>query len=120
MSNSKSRPSREFLLSRLTAWQAAHAEIETQYDALQALTGLSPESPLATVLFSTFTQYTQTLAELIGDTECWLDWYQYECAMGAKPMLVQFTDGKQIQVNSLSRLVQVMRYQPKKTAAPLV
>lgn len=50
----------------LTVWQAHGLAIETQWDALVAITGAAPDSPFGHAIWRAIEDYTNTLAELLG------------------------------------------------------
>lgn len=74
---------REQILHHLTVWSAATAALDEQMDALAAIVGMQPESPLHEAVWRTWDHYTRTLADLIG-AGGWLDWHYLENEMGAR------------------------------------
>lgn len=91
----------------LIQWAAHQEALTTQYEALQALTGADCESPLLTAVFAVWAAYTVAVSEIVGDTNEWLQWYEYECQMGANPMDVKIGD-KTIKVRTIRQLATVI------------
>jgi hypothetical protein len=70
----------------LERWKAAHDAISEADGDLVQLTGRSPESPLFNAMWGAFGAYTEFLElHLVGRAGSrWLEWYQFECAMGER------------------------------------
>ena len=92
---------------RLIHWAARQEALTVQYEALQALTGADCESPFLSVVLEVWAAYTVALSEIIGDKAEWLQWYEYECQMGAQAMDVT-VDGRTIKVRTLRQLATVI------------
>lgn len=99
---------RDQILAHLQTWQQATAELDERMDALSAIVGMQPESPLHEAVGAVWDHYTRTLAALIeaGD---WLDWYYFECAMGAKAMEASPGAGAPLRpIDSLEALARII------------
>lgn len=70
------------IMPDLIAWHAAMVEMETQYDALGALVGLSPDCPLANAISRLEGMATDAVARSVDDDGGWLNYYWLECQMG--------------------------------------
>ena len=91
----------------LIRWAAHQKALTTQYEALQNLTGADCESPLLTAVFAVWAAYTVAVSEIVGDRNDFLQWYEYECQMGANPMEVTIGD-KTIKVRTIRQLATVI------------
>ena len=75
------------MLPHLQRWADVQQHAEATWDRIEALTDYADsESPLGKAVWGIFKAYTDTLAELIGDRDGWLDWYHLENAMGRNAM----------------------------------
>ena len=92
---------------RLIQWAAHQEALTTQYEALQNLTGADCESPLLTAVFAVWAAYTVAVSDLVGDRSDWLQWYEYECQMGAESRSVKLGD-KTIKVRTIRQLATVI------------
>lgn len=99
---------RDQILAHLQTWQQATAELDEQMDALAAIVGMQPESPLHEAVWKAWGHYTRTLAHLL-DAADWLDWYYFECAMGGKAMEASPYAGAPLRpIDSLEALAQII------------
>ena len=95
-------------LPSLKTWAATYADFKKQMDALDALT-CGNGGPLYNAVWGMWDEYTRTLADLVGDTQEWLAWFQQECQMGAKPKEVSMRWGHSTKkVRTLRQLADVM------------
>lgn len=92
---------------RLIHWAARQEALQAQYEAFQALTGADCESPLWAAVWNVWAAYSVAVSEIVGDKAEWLQWYEYECQMGANPMEVKIGD-KTIKVRTLRQLATVI------------
>lgn len=74
------------VVARITAWRDLKAVFVAQLDALTEVTAMAPEAPLRCAVFELWEAHTKLLAEQIGATHNWLEWYDLECQMGDRPM----------------------------------
>lgn len=100
-------------LSLLKAWAAQHAALKEQTDLLERLTGAGPDSPLLTPVFEIWDSYTKLVSEKVGDTSDWLEYFAFDCAMGARPKEVSWPapEGKgrvTVSLDSVEALLQVL------------
>ena len=98
----------EQIEERLRHWKRRHAELEMAFGDFNALTGALPDCKLMAPIFDVWTAYTVAVSELVGDKAEWLQWYQYECKMGKRPMVVMFENGKELNVRTLRHLARVI------------
>lgn len=89
---------------RLVEWQAVQKALEAKLDALTALIDCQYDSPLLVAMHRVADAHTVAVAEIIGDTAGWLDWWRLECWMGDKPLSASKGDGKFRVVKSLKQL----------------
>lgn len=68
----------------LNTWAQTIVESDTQFEALHAIVGATPESPLVLSIANMQMAYTKAVAALVGDKAEWLEWYWLENGMGAK------------------------------------
>lgn len=104
------------MLPHLELWAAVQRHAESTWDRLEALTDhTDTDSPLGKAIWHTFDAYTLTLADLIGDTGEWLDWYHLANAMGAKSLSVTLRPGgRPRKIRTLRQLAAVIHL----TSAP--
>jgi hypothetical protein len=93
---------------RLKDWQILQKGLTAAYGDLNALTGAMPDCPLLNPVFALWAAYTESISELVGDHEQWLEWYEYECKMGKNPKWVKISDGREFAVKSLKQLLMVI------------
>lgn len=74
----------EEIRKTLHVWKETIADAEWQIDELSKLVGASPESVLIQAIHNLETEYTKSVAALVGDDNEWLDWYWLEVDMGSK------------------------------------
>ena len=98
----------EQIIKRLKCWKRRRAELMAVYNAMGKLTGADQYSTLFAPIFDIWTAYTVATSELIGDKAEWLQWYEVECDMGRDPMMVDLSDGREIEVKTLRQLVTVI------------
>lgn len=106
------------VLARLKAWADLHAKLSAPLDAFTALTDGATDSPLLNPVYALWDAYTKEISSVVGDTAEWLDWYEFQCEMGKKPMSVEFyalgEDGQKsdqkttVVVDGLDRLAEVI------------
>lgn len=68
----------------LNAWAAKRSRIDAEYEKLKSLFGADPECSPVKAMYDVFLEYTEVLADLVGDDEGWLEWYSWENDNGAK------------------------------------
>lgn len=100
------------IMPDLTAWHAAMVNMDAQYDALNALVGLSPESPFPDAINRLQSLATDMTAKAVGDDGAWLNYYWLECQMG-KGMFsgghgMAIIDGKEYPIRTLKQLARVI------------
>lgn len=76
-------------ITLLSTWLDSFNQIKAVYESLESLTLAAPESPLARALYDTHSRYTETLSQLLGDTDGSLEWFLLENDAGKNGMGVQ-------------------------------
>jgi len=91
----------------LREWHESMVEFEEQMDALNALTGCTPESPLSSAAYRMAAQSIRALdaAYNIGG---WLDWWWLECGLGANPMKAKLPNEDERLISSIEDLIQLL------------
>ena len=79
----------------LERWKTVYEALAQADGEMANLTGRSPESRLFTGMWNAMGGYSEFLElHLVGSTTWkWLDWYQFECRMGERPMEVKTDHG---------------------------
>ena len=70
-------------LKALQVWEQVTKAVDKQFGDFEKLFGFV-ESPFTDALFRMQSEYTEAVAKNVGDDSDWLNWYQFENAMGAK------------------------------------
>ena len=92
------------ILKRITDWQTAQKALTAKLDALTAIIDCQYDSPLLESMRAVADAHTKAVAELVGDTGGWLEWWELECWMGDKPMSASKSGGKFRKVTNLKIL----------------
>lgn len=103
------------MLPLLEKWAAIHLELKEADEKLDALTGRAPESQLCNAMWKTFDAYSEALeVQLIGRSDSdWLEWYRFECQMGARGMDVQLVEGgPMVEIRTLDDLARLLESCP--------
>lgn len=96
-------------LTLLKEWESQVKGVNATFDAMAAVTGLTPESKLATQLYSTLEVYTQTLGRLLGDQSNWLAWYMWDNNCGERGLEVTSPKWKKpLKVKTVRNLLRVL------------
>ena len=98
------------IVRRLEPWKKRHDALMEQCDAMQKLTGATPDCELLHPIFDVWDAYTIAVSEIVGDTNEWLHWYQLECDMGCKPMEVKSDTGTTFRVRTLRQLARAISW----------
>lgn len=87
-------PDRAETLIYLREWALRHDGIKQTMSGLERTLGDMAGSPLFEALWGIFEAYTNQIADRIGDAppNRWMEWYQFETNMGAKPMDAGYDD----------------------------
>ena len=96
------------ILRRLTAWQDAMREVDKQYDALHALTGLTPESPMWEAVGDLQNLLTEKTAELCAIGTDWLMAWWLEHDFGETPMYAGLHGEELREIRTLEELVELI------------
>jgi hypothetical protein len=95
-------------LAALQRWHDAIAASDAHLDALDNLVGLAPEGGTQTVVQKLQDVATHATADLVGDTDEWLQWYRFENAMGASGHIASPRRGESKPIITLADLLWVI------------
>lgn len=98
------------IVKRLEPWAARHKAMMWQYKLFRETTGAMPDCNLWRPIFDLWTAYTVAVSEIVGDKDEWLQWYELECDMGARPKEVESLSGIKIRVRTLHQLARVIMW----------
>ena len=93
----------------VSRWVDTARGVEDQFGLLDKTLPSHPESPFKSAMWGMFDAYTQTLAEILGDQDGWLEWFAWECDFGKAPKEMQFSDGETLLVVGVSDLLSAIR-----------
>ena len=93
----------------VSRWVDTARRVEDQFGLLDQALPSHPESPFKAAMWGMFDAYTQTLAEILGDKDGWLEWFAWECDFGKSPKEMQFSDGETLLVVGVSDLLASIR-----------
>jgi hypothetical protein len=100
--------------AKLAEWQSLQKPFAAAYEAFEKLTGADPDCELLSPMFALWEAYTAATAELIGDAGEWLEWYEYQCHMGERPSAVTFPDGREMTIETLDDLAELIMDETEK------
>lgn len=86
-------------------WVESARLLAARLKAADDAIGLCMDSPLREAAWRAFGAYTDLLAETIGDTDKWLEWFAWECDFGSSPKEMTFADGETLLVVGASDLL---------------
>lgn len=69
-------------LQLLEKWNGQYNAIYESWEKVSEIFGSSPESELFNNTFTMFDEYTELIAEKVGDKNDWLFWWIFECEQG--------------------------------------
>lgn len=97
------------IVAQLEVWAQHIKAIDAQYNALSAITGTGVGSPLWDAIFAMQNAYTASVSERVGDTNEWLNFYEFDCEMGKHPRVVSNLMGnRSINVKTMRDLARVI------------
>lgn len=79
----------------LEKWSDRYEELRAEYNALDKIFNLSPESKMSNAMYDMFESYTEALAILVNDQDGWLNWYAWENDNGASGMSAKASNWKE-------------------------
>jgi len=94
----------------LKRWERAWALLEEQSIKLNDM-GLSPDSDLLNAMWHCFTEYTELVAQQIGDDNEWLMWYWLENDFGDGDSVASIGDSGTKKINNLEELLAFIEYE---------
>lgn len=83
-------------------------------ESIEKTFGSNPESPIHDIPWKIFSSYTKILANSICGGENFpaviydLEWFAWECDLGRKPMGAKLSNGKEVLVNGVDALVEIL------------
>jgi hypothetical protein len=95
-------------LYHLQCWEAAVQPCNETAELLLDLFDGQYDSPMFKPYQHLIEEYTKLVAKVIGDECEWLQYYQYDCNWGAKPMEVTMSDAEKIMLDSLPKLAKII------------
>lgn len=98
------------MLQILRQWEASHKALNGPIAEFRRVTGAMPDCALLEPVYRLWDDYTKMVSEKVGAVNEDLEWYQFECQMGERPMSVRFKDGTEIQGDSLENLAKIIRF----------
>jgi hypothetical protein len=93
----------------LSRWIETARRVEEQFGLLDKTLPSHPESPFKSAMWEMYDAYTETLAEILGDKDGWLEWFAWDCDFGKAPKEIQFSDGETLLVVGVSDLLDAIR-----------
>ena len=107
------------ILRHLSAWQAAMREVDKQYDALYALMGIAPESPLWKAVGDMQNLLTDQAADLCSISADWLMAWWLEHDFGETPMKAGLVGEELREIKTLEELVALICDDTEAAHAPI-
>jgi hypothetical protein len=94
----------------LVKWQEQYEVCEKANGLLdQLLRDFETDSPLGAAIWTTFDQYTDTLAAMIGDDGSWLSWFCWDNGMGKKGHKAKAASWKRLRkINNIKDLCKII------------
>ena len=92
------------ILNHITSWQDRMVECERQFGEFVALTGSTPESPLAAAVYGLMGGYTNTVSNLIAYDNYVLEAWWLEHNFGEKPMKIGFHNEPMRSISTIQEL----------------
>lgn len=77
---------RKDILKHLIEWERVQKALDAQLDKLYDLTGSQPDSPLFDAIYAAAEAYTESVARIVGDDTRAMEWWQFECGFGERPL----------------------------------
>ena len=71
-------------LELLQRWETHYNQTEAAYELMRAAFNVDPEAPAVEPMWRLFDDYTNLVAEMVGDEDGWLGWYHCENDFGKK------------------------------------
>lgn len=69
-------------LKLLQRWENHYNQIETAYELMRRAFNVDPEAPAVEPMWRLFDDYTNLVAEMVGDKDGWLGWYHCDNDFG--------------------------------------
>lgn len=98
----------EETLFHLQCWEAAVQPCNETAELLIDLFNGQYDSRMFKPYQNLIEEYTKLVSKVIGDECEWLDYYQYDCNWGKKPLEVTMTNGEKILLDSLPNLATII------------
>ncbi len=103
------------ILVALTEWEILIRRTNDFAAKAKEIFGFEPHTPFCDLLQTHNAAYTKLLSKVIGDSDGWLEWFQYENDMGAKDLEAKawhWTESRPIKdLNQLAQLIADSRMQ---------
>lgn len=101
-------------LEILKKWYNDYQLLSTAWDNLEHTIGAEHDSPLGKATWGLFDNYTDNVAELVGDKDEWLVWYCWENRMGTGKLNIRLGGSVDLTpVCSLEDLLKAIEHESK-------
>ena len=90
------------------------AEIESLFDVLEDVAGITPEGRLMEGVYALVEGYTDAIEAAFPECKEWLSWWLCECRLGQKPKEVRTKDGEARLIESVDDLIWIIGKDAKK------
>lgn len=96
-------------LDHITAWALLQKQKARLEDNLHRLFGTDHDSEALRTINTLWEAHTKAVGQLVGDEEQWLNYYEYECAMGKQPgSYKKSPTARPVRISSLKSLAHVI------------
>ena len=92
----------------LTAWQQAQNYADAGIEPFYKLLGCNPDAPVMDAFYRLAAAHTEVVAQLVGDVDGWMTWFQHENDMGARAFEASPPNGKSRKVRTLAHLASLI------------
>ncbi len=104
---------RNEIISSLQAWMERHQAMESMLDKLYAITQADPGSPMLAEIYFLMSAHTRSVARVVGDTDGWLEWFEHECELGARPKQAALQGKKMTTIRTVKQLARLIEKDAK-------
>lgn len=92
----------------LKAWKQEQTSADEGIEPFYKLLCCNPEAPVIEAFSRLALAHTEVVAQLVGDVDGWLNWYQYDNVMGARAYEASPPKGKIRKVRTLAHLADLI------------
>lgn len=99
--------------AKIEEWANHGLALHGLTSSIEKTFGSNPESPIHDIPWKIFSSYTKELSVSIGKDDHAaflydLEWFAWECDLGRKPMGAKLSNGKEVLVNGVEALVEIL------------